>query len=131
MSTARAPNTLYAFPGTDDETADLFARLLRPGGGVRAILVNERGAEQRIVGLLERRGVGVVRLLDQERQGRDDRQMVFVWGAGEMGEAISFHAAPTCMAMARPSSANLSPFATKSVSQLTSTITPRREPVWT
>ena len=34
----------------------LFARLLSPGGGVRAILVNERGAEQRIVGHLERRG---------------------------------------------------------------------------
>ena len=60
-----------------------FLRLLSPPAPhlpprVRAILVNERGAEQRIVEKLQRRGVVVVRLLDQRPQGRDDRQMVFL-----------------------------------------------------
>ena len=31
---------------TNDETADFFCEILSPGGGVRAILANERGAEQ-------------------------------------------------------------------------------------
>jgi len=31
---------------SDDATAELFARMLSPGGGVSAILVNERNAEQ-------------------------------------------------------------------------------------
>ena len=35
--------------------------------GARCILVNERGAEQRMVSLLERRGIVVVKLLDQVR----------------------------------------------------------------
>jgi hypothetical protein len=38
---------------------------LAPGGGVRCVLVNERGAEQRMAPLLERRGVVVIKLLDQ------------------------------------------------------------------
>jgi len=63
---------------SDDSTADLFTELLQPGGGARCILVNERGAEQRMVSLLERRGIVVVKLLDQVAQGRDDRQMVFL-----------------------------------------------------
>ena len=68
---------------TDEETAEYFLRLLSPPAPhlpprVRAILVNERGAEQRIVEKLQRRGVVVVRLLDQRPQGRDDRQMVFL-----------------------------------------------------
>jgi len=43
--------------------------LLKPGGGVQCILVNERGAEQRMAPLLERRGIVVVKLLDQVREG--------------------------------------------------------------
>jgi len=39
--------------------------LLAPGGGVQCMLVNERGAEQRMAPLLERRGIVVVKLLDQ------------------------------------------------------------------
>jgi hypothetical protein len=42
-----------------------LCRLLAPGGGVSAVLVNERGAEQRMAPLLAKRGVVVVKLLDQ------------------------------------------------------------------
>ena len=59
---------------TDDATADLFLRLLRTT--VAAIVANERGAEQGIVPLLERRGAVVVKLLDQRAAGRDDRQFI-------------------------------------------------------
>jgi len=41
---------------TDDETADFFAELLGPRGGVAAIIANERGAEQGICPKLEKRG---------------------------------------------------------------------------
>jgi hypothetical protein len=34
---------------SDDKTADFFLKLLSPGGGVRAIIANERNAEQRLV----------------------------------------------------------------------------------
>lgn len=40
--------------------------------------MNERGAEQRLVPMLEARGVVVCRLLDQSPSGRDDRQMAFL-----------------------------------------------------
>jgi len=59
---------------TDDATADLFLTLLNTT--VAAIVANERGAEQGIVPLLERRGAVVVKLLDQTTAGRDDRQFV-------------------------------------------------------
>ncbi|KAJ1462801.1 hypothetical protein M885DRAFT_165253 [Pelagophyceae sp. CCMP2097] len=62
---------------TDDQTAELFAKLLC-GGRVKAILGNERGAEQRIIPKLERLGIVVVRLLDQANAGRDDRQFAFL-----------------------------------------------------
>jgi hypothetical protein len=78
---------------TDDFTADLFAKLLGPGGGVRCILANERGAEQRMVGLLERRGIVVKRLLDQRASGRDDRQLAFFGAhAGASAAAAAQHA---------------------------------------
>ena len=62
---------------TDDATADFFCHLLE-SGKVVAILANARGAEQRICGLLERRGVTVVHFLDQSSAGRDDRQLAFL-----------------------------------------------------
>ena len=61
---------------TDDATADLFTKLLKTS--VAAIVANERGAEQGIAPLLERRGVVVVKLLDQTAAGRDDRQLIFL-----------------------------------------------------
>lgn len=61
---------------SDDATADLFARLL--DDKVAAIFANERGAVQRMCDLVEDRGVVVVRLLDQQNAGRDDRQLVFL-----------------------------------------------------
>ena len=52
-------------------------------------------------------------------------------GSASSGETYSTEGeAATCMAMSAMSSLNLSPRATKSVSQLTSTSTPRREPPW-
>ena len=60
---------------SDDATADLFCALL-DGGGVAAIVANERGAEQGICAKLSRRGAVVIKLLDQTAQGRDDRQFV-------------------------------------------------------
>ena len=63
---------------TDDETADFFAELLGPRGGVAAIIANERGAEQGICPKLEKRGVVVLKLLDQTAAGKDDRQLVFL-----------------------------------------------------
>ena len=61
---------------TDDATADLFERLL--DSFVVAIVANERGAEQGIAPMMERRGVVVAKLLDQAAAGRDDRQIVFL-----------------------------------------------------
>ncbi|KAH8097158.1 hypothetical protein JL720_37 [Aureococcus anophagefferens] len=61
---------------TDDATADLFERLL--DSFVVAIVANERGAEQGIAPMMERRGVVVAKLLDQAAAGRDDRQIVHV-----------------------------------------------------
>lgn len=61
---------------TDEETADLFARLL--DGPVAAIVANERGAEQGICPKLTRRGVVVIKLLDNDVVGRDDRQLIFL-----------------------------------------------------
>ena len=63
---------------TDDQTADFFSALLSPGGGCRAIIANERGAEQGICKMLEQRGVAVVYLLDQVAAGKDHRQLVFL-----------------------------------------------------
>ena len=60
------------------QTADFFTSLLSPGGGVRAIIANERGAEQGICAMLERRGVSVVYLLDQVAAGKDHRQLLFL-----------------------------------------------------
>jgi len=61
---------------TDDATADLFLGLLE--GPVSAIVANERGAEQGIVALMERRGAVVVRLLDQTAAGKDHRQFIIL-----------------------------------------------------
>jgi len=60
---------------TDEASADLLVGLLQ--NGTRCILLNERGAEQRMVEFVMQRGVRVVRLLSQEGCGRDDRQMIF------------------------------------------------------
>ena len=59
---------------TDEATADVLAALVTTQG-VDAILMNERGAEQKIVDMLTQRGVVVVRLLNQAA-GRDDRQLL-------------------------------------------------------
>ena len=61
---------------SDEQTADLFLDLLT--SRVTAIIVNERGAVQSIVPMLQRRGVRILRLLDQLTAGRDDRQLVFL-----------------------------------------------------
>jgi len=63
---------------SDEQTAELFSGLLSVEGGVSAIVVNERGAEQPIVPRLQKRGVHVRKLLDQASAGRDDRQMIFL-----------------------------------------------------
>ena len=44
--------------------------------GVRAILVNERGAEQAMIEMLQARGIEVTRLMDNQSGGRDDRQLL-------------------------------------------------------
>ena len=59
---------------TDEPTADVLAALLTQHG-VKAIMINERGAEQRMVEMLQRRNIVVVRLMDQSG-GRDDRQLL-------------------------------------------------------
>ena len=61
---------------TDEPTADVLTALLTTHK-VQCILVNERGAEQKMVEMLQRRGVVVVRLMDQSG-GRDDRQLLFL-----------------------------------------------------
>lgn len=62
---------------TNEDAADLFFRLLTEGR-CRCIMLNERGAEQRMCDMVERRGVVVVRLLLQGGSGRDDRQLLFL-----------------------------------------------------
>ena len=44
--------------------------LPQKGGRVHAILLNERGAEQKIIEMVERRGIVVVRLMSQVRGAR-------------------------------------------------------------
>ena len=61
---------------TDQQTADFLASLF--DRGVVAIIVNERGAEQRMCDMLADRGVVVAKLLDQVAAGRDDRQCVYL-----------------------------------------------------
>ena len=61
---------------TDEATADVLTALLTEQK-MHAILVNERGAEQKMVEMLQRRGVVVVRLMDQSG-GRDDRQLILL-----------------------------------------------------
>jgi hypothetical protein len=62
---------------TDEPSADVLTSLLQ--SGVRAILVNERNGEQRMVGMVQKRGVVVCKLLDQSSAaGRDDRQLLFL-----------------------------------------------------
>ena len=61
---------------TDEPTAEVLTALLTKHK-VNAILVNERGAEQKMVEMLNRRGVVVVRLMDQSG-GRDDRQLLLL-----------------------------------------------------
>lgn len=73
---------------TDEQTAELFATLLNVHN-VKCILVNERGASQYIIELLNKRNIKIVHLLDQVAAGRDDRQMVFFPSAsGELGYKI-------------------------------------------
>jgi len=61
---------------SDEPSAAVLAALLE--SGVKAILLNERGGEQKMVGMVERHGVVVAKLLDQDSAaGRDDRQLVF------------------------------------------------------
>lgn len=62
---------------TDESTADVLTELFTIDG-IHAILVNERGGEQRIVKMLERRGVVVVRLMDQSCGVVDDRQLLLL-----------------------------------------------------
>jgi len=62
---------------TDEPTADVLSALLTTHG-VHAILINERGAEQKMVEMLERRDVVVVRLMDQVNGVRDDRQLLLL-----------------------------------------------------
>ena len=62
---------------TDEKSADVLTALLENPKGPRALLVNERGAEQRLVELLEARGCAVLKLLSQHA-GRDDRQLLVV-----------------------------------------------------
>jgi hypothetical protein len=52
--------------------------VLNDCSGCRAIIANERGAEQGICKMLEQRGVAVVYLLDQVAAGKDHRQLVFL-----------------------------------------------------
>ena len=62
---------------TDEASADVFAHLL--SSGVKAVLLNERGGEQKMVNMVEKRGVVVAKLLDQtSAAGRDDRQLLFL-----------------------------------------------------
>ena len=62
---------------TDEPSADVLAALLT--SGVQAVLLNERGAEQKMVEMVERRGVVVAKLLDQtSAAGCDDRQLIFL-----------------------------------------------------
>ena len=61
---------------TDEPTADVLTALLTVHG-VHCILINERGAEQKMVEMVERRGVVVTRLMDQSG-GRDDRQLLLL-----------------------------------------------------
>ena len=60
---------------------------------MRAILVNERGAEQKMVDMLQRRGIDVVRLLDQFG-GRDDRQLLCARSGGPVALAAAAVSAP-------------------------------------
>mmetsp|Transcript_10466 Transcript_10466/g.29279 ORF Transcript_10466/g.29279 Transcript_10466/m.29279 type:complete len:241 (+) Transcript_10466:517-1239(+) len=72
--------------------------------------------------------------------GLESMSSIFIWtsfsaaimaGSASSGDTYSMSMqAAVCMAMSLTSSLNLSPRATKSVSQLTSTSTPRRAPAW-
>ena len=62
---------------TDEATADVLTSLLTTHK-VHAILINERGAEQKMVDMLQRRGIVVVRLMDQVGGVRDDRQLLLL-----------------------------------------------------
>lgn len=62
---------------TDENTADVLTALLTDGK-VHAILINERGGEQKMVDMLEKRGVSVTRLMDNQTGGRDDRQLLLL-----------------------------------------------------
>ena len=62
---------------TDEATADVLSALLTTHK-VHAILINERGAEQKMVEMLQRRGIVVVRLMDQVGGVRDDRQLLLL-----------------------------------------------------
>ena len=62
---------------TDEPSADVFAHLLSTG--VKAVLLNERGGEQKMCNMVEKRGVVVAKLLDQtSAAGRDDRQLLWL-----------------------------------------------------
>ena len=120
---------------TDEPTADVFAELLTKHKvhailfpvpslylpctfpvpshhKVHAILFNERGAEQKMVEMVQRRGIVVVRLMSQEA-GRDDRQLIFLPPGSAVGQAASLTAparadaapSPPAAATAAPSSA--------------------------
>lgn len=62
---------------SDEPTADVLTDLLTTHG-VHAILVNERGTEQKLIPMLERREVVVVRLMDQTCGIQDDRQLLLL-----------------------------------------------------
>lgn len=71
--------------------ADMLADLLT-ARGVRAVLVSERGTDQRMVDMLRARGLSVIRLMSQD-VGRDDRQLVFLPpapGSALAGEGASW-----------------------------------------
>jgi len=88
-SGARLPPVDYAIISnvliycSDEPTADMLASVLLREG-VRAVLVSERGTEQRMVEMLQARGVTVRRLMAQD-VGRDDRQLIFEPGKAVQG----------------------------------------------
>ena len=61
---------------SDDPTMDMLASLLTEGQ-VRAIIVSERSERTAGVGMMEKRGMTVCKLMDQS-MGQDERQCIYV-----------------------------------------------------
>ena len=76
---------------------------------MHAILINERGAEQKMVEMLERRHVVVVRLMDNQSGGRDDRQLLLL-PPGSAVPAPTRRAGAPADAAERPAKVGAGPF---------------------